>query len=259
MKKETEDFYKRIKDLSQQSYQKGRFTFSPFLSMAEMSDFYEQCALPKSSSFALSPSGYTVFGGYDGAERCMIRFGNSEELMYEEPFPIVCIKISPVNMKFADDLTHRDFLGCLMNLGIKRELLGDILVKKSSCYVFAEEKMAEMINREITRVKHTTVLTSICDLPEIEITPEYKEIEVQVKSPRIDAVVAKVYKLSRSQAAELFFEKKVFVNGRIMENESHQLAVSNVVSVRGYGKFLFDKAGGTTKKGNQILGIKIFV
>lgn len=259
MKKEVEDFYKRIKDLSEQSYQKGRYIFTSFLSMAEVSDFYNMCILPPSSPYALAPSGFTVNGGYEGAERCMIRFGNPDELMYEEPFPLACIKISPVNSKFAEALSHRDFLGSLMNLGIKRELLGDILVKNSCCYVFADEKMADMICREITRVKHTTVITEICNAPEAEIMPEYKEMNIQVNSPRIDAVVAKVYKLSRSQAADLFFEKKIFVNGRMMENESHQLVVSDVISVRGYGKFVFDRLGGNTKKGNQILGIKIYI
>ena len=121
MMEDTELIKKRLSELADRSYSKGQFTFTQFLNMAELSVYYE---IGKTLNYA-KPS---VYGGYEGAERAVVRFGNPEELGYEEAFPIDLLEISPVAEKFADDLTHRDFLGALMNLGIERELLGDIIV-----------------------------------------------------------------------------------------------------------------------------------
>ena len=100
----TEDFSllkKRFIELGRRSEQ-GYFTFTDFLGLAEQSCFNEIKGELKGIS-------YTAFGGAEGAERVMIRFGSPEELGYEEDFPIVTLKIAPKSEKFADKLTHRDF------------------------------------------------------------------------------------------------------------------------------------------------------
>lgn len=72
-------------------------------------------------------AGITLYGGREEAERKILRFGSEAELGYEQPFPICCIRIRPLSAKFADKLSHRDYLGALMNLGIERSTIGDIL------------------------------------------------------------------------------------------------------------------------------------
>ena len=104
--------FQRLKELADRSYSNGQFTFTDFLSTAELSAFYEK---EKELKFA-SP---LPFGGCDIAERKIVRFGNPEELGYDQPFPITALCVEPVAAKFSDDLSHRDFLGALMNLGIK--------------------------------------------------------------------------------------------------------------------------------------------
>lgn len=233
------------------SFEKGVYTFSDFLTLAEVSDLYE-C---KKELYA----GFTVFGGFEGAERCIARFGTEENLGFIQEFPIDCIKIYPLQKKFAQELNHRDFLGSLMNLGIERAKLGDIVVREDAAYIFVNKLLSQTVCEELTRVKHTSVraeiVTDVGELPR----PEFKECVVQIKSERLDAVVAKVFNLSRSQSAQLFPTGRVFCDGRLMENESHTLKNGAVISVRGYGKFIYCGVGGTSKKGNLYATVRKYI
>lgn len=258
-KSASNEIKKRFCDLSRRSYQNGQYTFTDFLSMADLSDFYEITKLPKDHEFYLSPAGYSVWGGYSDSERCMIRFGNEEELGYEVPFPICCISIKPLQKKFADNLSHRDFLGALINLGIERTELGDILVKDKECFLFAKESMAPLICNELTRVRHTTVQAVVCEFDDNAYAPDIVEGSIQASGFRIDSFLAKVLKLSRNASSELFLSSKVFVNGRLMSNESYQLKESDVISVRGFGKFVFNGSSGSTRKGNHIISYSRYV
>lgn len=249
---------KRYKDLWERSYRNSQYTFTDFLGLSDLSDFYDLTRLPLDNEMSIPANSYKVFGGYDQAQRCIIRFGNPQELMYEQEFPIVCICIKPLQKKFSDALSHRDFLGALMNLGIERGEMGDLLVKEDECYLFSTEKMAGYICRELTRVKHTSVMASLANPPEEVFEPKITEKVIQAKSQRIDGVVAKICNLSRSKAAEMFAAKKIFVNGRLMENESRELKPEDVVVVRGFGKFVFKGCSGNTKKGNLIISYWVY-
>lgn len=240
---ETEELLKkRFRELGQKCYQNNQYTFTGFLSPADLSCFYE---VEKELSYVP----YTIWGGSELCERVMIRFGSSGELGYEEDFPISCIQARPLAEKFADVLTHRDFLGALMNLGIERSTLGDILITGNTAYIFCMESMAEFIMENLSRVKHTSVL---CE--KAKEIPDYsgkdrQEIKIQVSSQRIDGVVSKVYRLSRSEAADFFRQKKVFVNGRQCENNSRMLKEGDIVNVRGFGKFEFAGLQNMSRKG----------
>lgn len=247
----TEGFTKkRFEDLAEKSYKGNHFTFTPFLSEAELSEFYE--------IKHISPSAYTVFGGRENADRVMIRFGNPEEFGYTEDFPIKCVKIEPISKKFAENLTHRDFLGAVMNLGIKRSETGDIIVRESEAYLFCTEKMAEYICREITRVRHTVVSCQITDVIPTDGDNAGTEVEIQACSERTDSVISKVFRMSRNSCMCLFKEKKIFINGKSCENNSYILKENDKVSVRGFGKFIFKEIRGTTRKGNKIILIEKF-
>ena len=263
---ETEMIKNRIIDLSRMSFERGIYTHSDFLTLAQQSDFSDL-----SHTKALFSHDYSLFGGYEGAERVMVRFGSENTLGYDQAWPIACIKILPLNHKFAEELSHRDILGSLMNLGIERTLLGDIIVPKKSpdsitysksqacAYIFAKDHIAETLCKELTRIRHTSVMASIIDNPEDVPKPTLQEMNLQVKSERIDLIVAHVYNLSRSQSAELFLEGKVFVAGRLSENESHILSSKDLVSVRGYGRFIYNGVIGNTRKGNLNISVSKYV
>jgi len=242
---------RHFKDLSDQSYNNNMFTFTGFLSEADVADLY-------SCVGELSPCGFELYGGYEGATRLIARFGNPDELGYTADYPITLLKIEPLMKKFADELSHRDFLGAIMNLGIERHVIGDILTGEKEAFVFCHADMAEILMHELTRVRHTTVNTYAIDELPTSFAPTLKDLPIQVASLRIDGVIAKYTKLSRSQTAELFHDRKVFVNGRLMENYSYQLKPDDVVSVRGFGKFVFSGQTGQTKKGNLLVNLRVY-
>lgn len=251
---ESEMTQKRMIDLSRMSYERGIYTYSDFLTLAEQSDFADITMTDK-----LFSRDYQCFGGCNGAERIMVRFGSEEALGYQESWPIACIAIKPLNRKFAEELSHRDILGSLMNLGIERHLLGDIIVKPDSSYVFVQEHIADTLCHELTRVRHTSVMANVIDNPNEDVSPSLAPLNLQVKSERVDLIISHTYNLSRSQTAELFSAKEIFVNGRLMENESHTLKSNDIVSVRGHGRFIYGGTTGTTKKGNLVIQISKYI
>ncbi len=233
---------KRLRELAEKCYRNNQYTFTGFLSPADMACFYE---LERELSYV----SYKIWGGSELCERVMIRFGAEEELGYEEEFPITCIQAKPLAAKFADALTHRDFLGALMNLGIERSTLGDIWLVDNVGYIFCLESMADFVLQNLGKVKHTSILcTRAQKVPELAETDK-QELKIQVASGRIDGVLARVYRLSRSEALELFRQKKVLLNGRVCENNSALLAEGDRVSARGYGRFDYAGEQGLSKKG----------
>ncbi|MCR5785912.1 MAG: hypothetical protein K6G40_09770 [Eubacterium sp.] len=237
------DIIKRFTELRNKS--RDCFIFTEFLSPEESSLVYR----------AAYENEFTLSGGFDDAERVVIRFGNKDELGYEIPFPIALMQISPLNKKFSDTLSHRDYLGALMNLGIERKMLGDIIIKDNEAYVFVLEHMTTYISENLTRVKHTSIKTElISELPE-DVRPKYKEDEEIVPSLRIDAIISKIYNLSRGGAKELFSAGKVFVNSRLCINPDYQALENDVISVRGFGKFTYICKSSETKKGNAVIKI----
>lgn len=243
----------RIKDLADKSFRQNTYTFTGFLGLSEQDVFWKLEAGKE-----LSHTSWQLWGGYEEAERKMVRFGSLEEFGYEEEYPITCVHIQPLLVKFADNLSHRDFLGALMNLGIERSTLGDIRVVEKEAYLYCLTSIADYICENLDKVKHTnvkcTLVEEVADIPQEE--PE--AMEVLLPSLRLDACLAKVYKESRNTILDMFRTGKVYVNGRLCENNSKQLKEGDVVNLRGYGKFIFDGQPHETKKGKLNVKIRIY-
>ena len=251
MEKEDLLLQKRFSELANRAFTQNMFTFTDFLSLPELDLFYK-------NEPQLRFAGVTVFGGAEGTDRKVIRFGNPEELGYEEEFPIRCIVIEPLLEKFGENLNHRDYLGALMNLGIERENLGDIFIKGKTGYVFCLDRIADYIMENLSQVRHTHVKLRILEDEEEFIQKEIEELAVTAASERIDGVIAKIYNLSRSQSIEHFRAKKIYVNSRLCENNSYQLKNGDVISVRGYGKFVYNGVEYQTKKGKLSVKVGIY-
>ena len=252
MKNEDTIFINRIKDLAKTSYNQNRYTFSNFLTVEEQ-------ALVEAEGDEISYCPFAFWGGHESCERRIIRFGSAETLGYEENFPIAVLLVEPLMAKFSDELNHRDFLGAIMNLGINRNVVGDIILKNGRAYVFCLEEISDYIASELTRVKHTSVKITKTEGEIAELERKLEAREILVSSPRIDAVVAAISKLSRSKAVELFREKKVLVNGRICENNSLMLKEGMGFTVRGFGKFIYDGEGGKTRKDRVYVKLRQYV
>lgn len=245
---------KRFCELARRSETCGYYLFSDFLGLAEQSVFAEARA-------SFGAARYTAFGGHEGTERVMIRFGSSEELGYEEPFPITVLLIAPRSPKFADKLTHRDFLGALLNLGIERDTLGDIVIRDNCAYLFCKDDIADYIASSLGRVRHTDVTCRPVpneELPEGELYAT-REVRIQLSGERLDAAVAKVFSLSRDEAQQLIRRRLVFVCGRLTESTSYTPRVGDVISVRGHGRFIWQGAVGLSKKGKSNVSVLLYV
>lgn len=241
----------RLRDLANKSYQQNIYTFSNYLSLSDQDAFHR---IEKELHYA-SP---TLIGGYENAERCILRFGKEEDLGYSQDAPITCIHIHPLLEKFADKLTHRDFLGALMNLGIDRTTLGDIIAGEKQAYLFCLENIARYICENLDKVKHTNVKCEIVEhIEDIEMeAPE--QISIHASSLRVDGIIAKVHNISRNDALELFRTGMVFVNGRLCENNSKTLVPGDVINPRGYGKFQIVSEPSTTRKGKLLINVAVF-
>ena len=233
-------------------YAHGRYIYTPFLSLAEQDAFHRA-----SRDFSYVP--VTLFGGAEGAERVMVRFGDEESLGYPPPpFPIACLQISLPEKKFAEPISHRDCLGALLNLGIKRECLGDIFLSDAGIYLFAEEKIAPYLCENLTRVRHTAVRPSPCP-PPASVFAKTEGRTVTASSLRADGVIAHALSLSRAESDSLFAARRVYVNGRTLENGAKPLSEGDLVTVRGHGRFRLLSVLGTTKKGKLSLSLSFYV
>ena len=227
--KEIQQLKNRIRELADKSYNQNQYTFTGFLGLAEQDALWQ---VEREVKFA----GITLYGGREEAERKLLRFGSEAELGYEQPFPICCIRIRPLSAKFADKLSHRDYLGALMNLGIERSTIGDILPGEGEAFLFCLDTIAEFICDNLEQIRQV----------------------IQVASPRVDAVISKVYNKSRSDCLELFRVGKVYVNGRLCENNSKPLEAEDVVNARGYGKFRISGEPHATRKGKLAIEAEVY-
>ncbi len=242
----------RLQELAEKSYKEGVFLFTDFLSVSDLSCFYE---IRRELEYA----GTTVSGGVDGAERCMVRFGSEENFGYEVDFPIQLLHISPLQKKFSDTLTHRDILGSVIGLGLERSKLGDIKVKDNEAFIFVSDVVSEYIIQNLSYVKHTHVKVELCEDIPPELAPEFVEESIIVSSNRLDAIIARVYKMSRDISVRFISEGKVFINGREMTGNAKPLKPGDIVSVRGKGRFIFEGEGGATRKDKLYINIRRYV
>ena len=190
MNKEEQLLQKRLAELSDKAFTRGIVTFSDFLNLNELNILHTS---PKD----MFPARYETYGGYDLSERQMVAF-LPDALYYEYAYPVAVIEISPVNRKFAEELTHRDYLGALMNLGIERCKLGDIIVDGGRALLFAKEELAAYIAGELTRIRQTTVQAKQCTEARFRYEPRYEEVKGTVPSIRLDTVLSVAYPLSLS-------------------------------------------------------------
>ena len=236
----------RFQDLYNRSMNRGIYTYTGFM--------YETDAAPAYSG--TEKGSITAFGGYPDAERVVVRFGNEEAISYKEPFPIAVLEVKPVNKRFTDELTHRDYLGALMNLGIEREVIGDILIGENRAWIMVLEKMAEHICRELTQIKHTTVyVEQISALPE-NVLPKKETVLLNVASPRIDSVAARFCNISRGKISELFAAGKILINGTECHSPDRLLKENDRITVRGFGRFRYKGIHKETKKKRDVVMIE---
>lgn len=243
---------RRLTELAERSYSTFSYTSSEFLTAAEQDQLIGWI-----NTMPHIP--YSLEGGHPACERRIAFFGSEEHCGYAQEPGIACVLIAPKSDRFSDELTHRDWLGALMNLGIRREVLGDIFAVGHRGYLFCLDSIANYIADNLDRVKHTSVVCTVLDAVPDELAVRTETVSVNVASERADAVIGAVFDLSRTESSRLFEAEKVFIDSRTVTDSSKTLREGQSVSVRGFGRFIYRGQSRETRKGRLFVDIEKFV
>lgn len=186
---------------------------------------------------------YHFWGGYEDAERtCLGLFAGD---IIKNDFPIACVELK---FRPSDQIGHRDILGSLMGLNLKREAMGDIVVEEGKALLFVSPTVLPVILLELDKVGRCGVKCRETTVEEIVVERRFENISGTIASLRLDCTVAFLARCSRTDAVGLIRTGKVALNGVVQEDISRLIAEGCKVSVRGTGKFIYDGQHGTSKK-----------
>lgn len=228
--------FSRLLEIAQQADRQGRCRFTPFLTPPE-AELAEAAAKRANVDVVL-------FGGYDDAERRMARF--TPPFTGEEPFPVKAMQITWFG---AQAPQHRDLLGSVMGLGVQRSRIGDIVLLAQEAYLFAEQTLAEVIAQSLLEAGRISLSVRVLDtMPALE-NQAGEAKRGTVASPRLDAVVAEGFHLSRGAAAELITAGNVKLRHAPVLRPDARVEAGDAISVRGHGRLRVDAFGDSNRKG----------
>lgn len=204
---------------------------------------------------------YCFFGGNEQVERTVALFYPIKfdikivEKNYNSIMKIIEI-ILPNELQ--GKYSHRDYLGGLMKLGIKREKIGDIIVFKEGAHIIVLNEVIDFVKENVTNLtrfsKSNIKIKQIGELHKQEIHTE--EMQIIVASLRLDNIVSELAKTSRTKAEEIIREQRIFVNFENVVKDSKTLKEEDIITIRGKGRFKILEIAGNTKKGRFILKIE---
>lgn len=191
---------------------------------------------------------YTIDGGYDESERKIV-FIYPFYMEYEDMNETLKFIQVEGNFKFKS-ISHKDYLGSLLSLGIKREKIGDIIIHENFCQVIVAFDICDFILMNLDKVaKNNVKLKEISRNDIIYNSPNYKEVNFTISSSRIDCIISGIYNISRQESAKLINNERVQVNYEKVISCSKEIKSGSLVSVRGKGRFQITNIGDLTKKG----------
>lgn len=237
-------------DLFELCERRGEAVFSSFLDGGEKALIED--------SFCM-PYGYNTmfYGGYEGSERRMLGVFPEWEEPSGEAFPITVVKFDVPKFR---ELTHRDYLGTLMSLGIDRSKTGDILTDENGAYIVLESDMAQYVQTNMTKIANAGVKGRVVSAAEfVPPVPLTEERACVAASSRLDAVIAAGYSLSRGISERLVREGCVKLNHRETLNRSVQLCEGDLISVRGHGRIRLKHIGNNTQKGRLHIIVEKYI
>lgn len=198
------------------------------------------------------------YGGYDYAERTIFT-AVPEPLSYniDCELPIDVIEITGRDISL---LSHRDYLGSILGLGIKREKIGDIAILDDCCFIFVLNDISEYILNNLSKIGRVGVNLKKKELFDIKIPePRIKEIKGTVSSMRLDCVLSLALSVSRSTANSLISSDKVFVNWKEENRNDFTLNDNDMLSVRGFGRFKIKASNDFSRKNRQHIIIEKYL
>ena len=235
---------KRFIESAIKAYQFGFPVFTPFLTPPEYELAKIQAKKNGTSIF--------LFGGYEDSERKIACFSNNEILQNQ-------FKVSALQLRWKGFLlTHRDVLGSLMALGIERNTIGDILVNKDNAVIFCLHKILPFLYDNLSIIGKNKVSCSICETLPTIAKAEGKEVKSTVSSPRLDAIVATAFRLSRTKASQLITGGFVKLQYQPCIKPDVNVNSGDRITLRGMGKAHLLFLGEPTKKGRIPVSLVVY-
>ena len=254
---------------------RGKLEYTDFL------DMY-QTSLVENFLKKIKFENYKLYGGYKDAERkvLIIYPEKYDEIMLEKNYSKI---LKSVRVTLPEEekgkYSHRNYLGGIVKLGLKREKVGDILVSDTGADIIVMEDFSEILKKELpalTRFENSKIeIIELKDLRKKEIKIE--DIKIIVPSLRLDNIVSDLARTSRSKAKQIIEQERVFINGqnetklskieqeRVFingQNEtklSKQIKLNDIITIRGKGRFVIKEFEGTTRSGRQVIVIEKYI
>ena len=256
-KQEDKMLLAQILDKMEFSKQRERLEYTDFL------DIY-QLALVKNFMRKNDFENYVLYGGFEDSERKVLiiypeRYNMS---MIEKNYSkiIRAIRIE-LNEEDKGKFSHRNYLGGIVKLGMKREKVGDIIVADDGADILVKEEIAESLKQglgTLTRFENARIdIVELDNLKKQEIKLE--ELNIIVPSLRLDNFVSDLAKTSRNKAVQIIDSERVFINGQNETKPSKQVKMGDVITIRGKGRFVVKEISGTTRSGRNVVKIEKYV
>lgn len=258
--------YKKQDDKICLSQVLDKIEFSKSREKLEFTDFLDMYQISLAENFLrkINFKNYKFFGGYEDSERkiLIIYPDKYNDKMIEKNYGKM-LKIVRIELPEEEQgkYSHRNYLGGIVKLGLKREKVGDILVSNEGADIIVVDDFKEILKNELpqlTRFENSKIsIEEISNIRKKEIKIE--EVSIIVPSLRLDNIVSDLARTSRSKAAEIINQERVFVNGQNETKLSKQAKLGDIITIRGKGRFVIKEFTGTTRSGRTVIKIEKYI
>ena len=254
--------YKKQEDKMLLAQILDKIEFSKQREKPEYTDFLDmyQVALAKTFMKKIEFENYILYGGFENAERNVL-------IIYPEKYNMNMVEknyskiIKVIRISLGGKYSHRNYLGGIVKLGMKREKVGDILVSDDGADILVKDESTETLKQELgtlTRFENAKIdIVGLQELKEQEIKVE--ELNIMVPSLRLDNFVSDLARTSRSKAVQIIDSERVFINGQNETKASKQVKLGDVITIRGKGRFIVKEFGGNTRSGRTVVKVEKYV
>lgn len=258
--------YKKQEDKMCLSQILDKIEFSKMRGKIEYTDFLDmyQISLVENFLRKIKFENYQLYGGYEEAERkIFIVFPDKYDKNMLEKNYHKMVKIVRIELPEEEQgkYSHRNYLGGIVKLGLKREKVGDIIVSQQGADMITVEDFADILKQQLpslTRFENSYVtIEEISQLRQREIKVE--QVKIIVPSLRLDNFVSDLARTSRSKASQIINQERVFINGQNETKASKLLKLNDVITIRGKGRFVIQEFAGTTRSGRTVVIVEKYV
>ncbi len=239
----------RIQDITKQCMIRNRAEFLGFLNEAEI-------AQAENILGEICYYNFSFWGGFKGAQRKVLGVFPSYQQPSIDYFDVIALFF---RIKSFENLTHRDFLGSVLSLGLERSAVGDIVVQGDKVVILTKGSLKAFISSSLKKVSHSKLEFMQGYHEEINVNLEFRKAYSTVASGRLDCVLGAILRKSREKSCELLNSSLVKVNYDEISMRTYKVKNGDIISVKGYGKFKITSIENKTRKNRLKLEFEKFI